>query len=335
MKFTALLASVAVAASQDGPGQGPWQTGTPESQGLSTQALDEAAERIVKEYEKFGQSRDCFVVVKNGVIVSEKYYNNYTESSTRAGASLTKSLCASLFGIAVEQGWASVDDLVHKSIKNGRQCNLEATMQNVLTMTGTSADIKDPTFSYDALGTECLNGLSDYIKENNPEGLTTPQFKDKYWAEPLGLEHTSWSPIFPGGPNLGCGFSASTSCRDLARAAQLWVNEGQWPGAGQLLSQQYAVDGRRQTVVTPPIPGFAAGGMYGYTMWLNTDDPVDKEIAHMEGLDAQCGYWSKQHEAIVVSMGAGDSFEPGCPPVWNNVRGAVVSKGHAAVNASR
>ena len=241
-------------------------------------------------------------------------------------------MCAGRFGIAVEQGWASVDDLVANSVQNPRQCTLNAKMQNVLTMSGTSVDMSHPTFSYDALGTECLNTLNDYLHECNPEGLSTPAWKDKYWQSVLGLEHTEWKSLIPiFGQNLGCGCSASTSCRDLARIAQLWLNEGAWPGHGQVINRKFAIDGWRQTIKTPGT-GFPAGNEYGYTMWLDVKDPIDPGIAHMEGLDAQCGYWSKEHEAIVISFGDGDSFEPGCPPSWVLSREAVVSSDHPLYN---
>jgi hypothetical protein len=45
-----------------GPGRGPWEAATPESQGLSTEALRLAEERVNDE---MGGDRLCFVVVKN------------------------------------------------------------------------------------------------------------------------------------------------------------------------------------------------------------------------------------------------------------------------------
>ena len=63
------------AAAQNGPGSGAWKVATPESQGLDSSALDKAAVEITEAYEALGYTRDCFLVVKNGLIVSEKYYN--------------------------------------------------------------------------------------------------------------------------------------------------------------------------------------------------------------------------------------------------------------------
>merc|ERR1719487_1783157 len=99
-------------------------------------------------------------------------------------------------------------------------------------------------------------------------------WKDRYWQEPLGLEHTRWS-----GNNLMCGTSSVISCRDLARTAQLWTNEGEWPGAGQMVSKAHIEEGRKP---------FLRNGDYGYTVWLHAQDPVDSEVAEFNGMFSQC-----------------------------------------------
>jgi CubicO group peptidase (beta-lactamase class C family) len=295
---------------------------SPESQGLSTGDLAAAAAGANLQM----GGRDCYLVVKNGYIVHETYYGNTQATSTRAGWSTTKSMCASLYGVAVQQGWAPqpVSNFVANKGFGTRQCNVAANFQNVLTMTGTSSNIDEPRFSYDTLGTQCLDTINDYIGSNNPEGLTTPAWKDKYWQEILGMEHQSWTGTLLNRNNLGCGFGAQTSCRDLARAAQLWANEGAWPGHGQIMDKEYAVNGRKYTYPT-------SGEEYGFTFWLNTKDTVDPENAHFNGMFAQCAYFSVEHNAVIVSMGDGSS----CTPAWTNGRSAIVSNSHSRYNTTR
>lgn len=245
----------------------------------------------------------------------------WKQDSIRAGWSTTKSLCAELYGVAVQQGFAGIREKIANKNANTRQCNVAADYENVLTMTGESSDISNPSYSYDTLGTNCLDTLQDFISANNPEGLTTRQWKDKHWQGPLGMEHTQWGNIFSG--NLGCGFGAETSCRDLARAAQLWVNKGQWPGAGQMMNKQYS-----ETGITNVFP--SSGRDYGYTVGLNGADPVDTKVASMNGMFAQCATFSQEHNAVVVSMGQGSS----CGPEWRNTRHALVSNDHALYNTT-
>lgn len=71
-----------------------WQIATPESQGLSSEELTDAARRVNARID----SRVCFVAVKNGFIVHEEYYQGWAISDTREAYSTTKSQCSSLFG---------------------------------------------------------------------------------------------------------------------------------------------------------------------------------------------------------------------------------------------
>lgn len=116
-----------------------------------------------------------------------------------------------MHGIAIEQGWGGLDKAVHGSVSNPRKCNRDATYQNVLSMTGTSPDISKPRFNYDTFGTDCYDVLSAYVQENNPEGLSASDWKDKYGAwGPLSLflsahPELSLRPTIPGTclPRLG------------------------------------------------------------------------------------------------------------------------------------
>ena len=72
------------------------QTATPESQGLSTAGLDRAEEQTNNEVGE----RDCFLVVKNGKIVKERYRRGRTAATISELASHTKSLCSSVGYVA-------------------------------------------------------------------------------------------------------------------------------------------------------------------------------------------------------------------------------------------
>jgi len=304
-----VLAAAAVGA-QRGPGQGPWQTATPASQGLSAAELQEAADDTNDDV----PGRVCFLVIKNGLIVHEEYYSRWGVNDTRAGWSTTKSHCSSLYGTATQQGWADPDELV-RSRTDTRNCNNDATFRHVLTMTGESRNIDQPSFSYDTDGTQCLDTLSDFIDDNNPNRMSTEQWKNNNWQNLLGMEHFEWEDYLG---YLHCGYTSETTCRDLGRAAQLWVNEGAWPGIGQIISAEHIRTGRTNVFPTK-------GTEYGYTTWLDVNDPVDEEVHGFVGMYSQCAWISKEHEAIVVSMGDGDVSGGLCSRAWVNARQAVVS----------
>ena len=208
-----LAAAPAEGNGTAGPGSGPWEVATPESQGLSTASLRAAEEAINNAV----GGRVCYLVVKNGKIVAERYRNGWDEDRLHEGFSTTKSHCSSLFGIAREQGWAEPGWKVRDHNNGTRQCNAEAEFLNVLTMTGESRELGNPSFHYDTFGTKCLDTLSDFIAQNNPAGLSAMAWKDRHWAGPLGLNRTRWGTE----AMLECGTTSRISCRDLARTAQV------------------------------------------------------------------------------------------------------------------
>ena len=246
--------------------------------------------------------------------VYENYHGRGSVTYASNGFSSTKSSCAALYGIAMEQGWADPSDKVADKNSKTRQCNDDATFQNVLTMTGRSSNLDNPRFSYDTFGTSCLDALHDFIGENNPDGLSTEAWKDKYWHDALGMENHRWNmPANNGILNMVCGSDQQITCRDMARNAQLYLNNGVWEGE-QLMSEQFAKDSRIVTV--------DGGEQYGYTLWLNSRDPVDPLISSFEGMNGQSAYISTMHDAIVVTMGT----DSGGQPAWDETRDAIVSE---------
>lgn len=307
--FFLLLLMIFRTNAQNGPGRGPWQTGTPESQGLSSSALEQAEVNTNSAV----SGRTCYLVIKNGVIVYEKYRGSGGTNVRRQAYSCTKSMCGSLYGIAVEQGWANVNDKVADRNIGTRQCNSNAEFRHVLTMTGRSSNINNPKFDYDTLGTACLDTISDFIAKNNDLGLSTYAWKEKFYADVLGFESMTWT-----GNNLGCGFGSVSTCRDLARAAQLYLNDGAWKDEGQVMNKEYTQASR-----TDIFPN--SGRDYGYTIWLQGNDPVDQDVSSFNGMYSQCAYISKKHEALIISMGQGDITGSGCSNAWVQSRNAIIS----------
>eukprot|EP00041_Stephanoeca_diplocostata_P015106 m.286268 g.286268 ORF g.286268 m.286268 type:complete len:407 (+) comp19925_c0_seq10:1297-2517(+) len=297
---------------QLGPGSGPWDVVSPESEGLNQEWLETAEEEVNRNL----GNRTCFLVVKNGKIVFEKYRRGRTVSGTSEMYSHTKSFCASVFGTAVEQGWASPEERIAQRLKNTRQCNRDASFENVLTMTGQSPNLLWPTFMYDADGSQCLDTIQDFVTGNNPDGIDAVAWKNEHWAKPLGMEHMQWGK----GGYLHCGYSAQSSCRDAARVGQLFNNNGRWPGFGQLMSEAYTEKAR--TVIHP----FAqeSWGPYGYLIWLYMQDDYDPTVSMMSGANAQCTVFSKELNAVIVSFGTDDDSL--CDPVWNAARYAVAGR---------
>jgi len=211
----------------------------------------------------------------------------------------------------------SVNDLVRNRVRNTRQCNNNAQFQHVLTMTGTSTLITTPRFSYDTTGGNCLDTISDFISENNPQGILRFTWKGRFYQDVLGLEDGfSWGSALGG---FGCGFGVDTSCRDMARTALLWANEGQWAGAGQVVNRAYAQRGGQSIFPN-------SGEDYGYTVWRNGADTVDPNVNSFIGMYTQCASVSRRHNAVIISMGTGGLSGSDCSRVWTATRNAIVTR---------
>ena len=89
------------------PDQFVWNTTSPELQGMNPQLLDSAFVRA-------GQTGyiDGLLVIRNGFIVGEDYYNGYTKKSPHTIMSVSKSFLSALTGIALQRGY--IDSLEEK-----------------------------------------------------------------------------------------------------------------------------------------------------------------------------------------------------------------------------
>jgi CubicO group peptidase (beta-lactamase class C family) len=100
---TALLLLAVFACSDDKPTEPKpapplWNTSTPEAQGMDGLLLDSAF--IQAEAAGF---IDGLVVIKNGFLVAEQYYNGFTNTSPHNVMSVSKSFLSAIVGIALEQ----------------------------------------------------------------------------------------------------------------------------------------------------------------------------------------------------------------------------------------
>ena len=81
------------------------------------------------------------------------------------------------------------------------------------------------------------------------------------------------------------------------------MNNGAWPGHGQLMDEDYVKKGR--TFVYPDMQD-AWGGPYGYTLWLwaQYEDPVSHLLESLAVLRASLSSFLAPSRARVLSSGA-------------------------------
>jgi len=80
--------------------EGDWKTSTPEEQGLDPMLLAKLYYEAAEMETLYG-----LLVIKNGYLIGEKYFNEASIDHVSGRASSTKSFTSALVGIALEQGY--------------------------------------------------------------------------------------------------------------------------------------------------------------------------------------------------------------------------------------
>jgi CubicO group peptidase (beta-lactamase class C family) len=94
-----------VASSGEWPTTG-WSTSTPEAQGMDSQKLAE----MLKAIEERGLGLHSLLIIRNGYLISENYFGSYDANTRHQLYSVTKSVIATLIGIALDQGYIKDTD---------------------------------------------------------------------------------------------------------------------------------------------------------------------------------------------------------------------------------
>ena len=234
------------------------------------------------------RTRQAFILMRNGYIVFEQYYNGSSAKDSNNVASVSKSILSALIGIAMQQGHiTSVEDRLAEHLPKyfaevGDQRLLDLTIRDMLTMThgldwrendsdralNRSGDWvaeilalpiineRGTLFNYSTGASHVLSALL-----TEATGMSTCEFAHRYLLEPLGVEAEFWG-VDPQGYFAG-GHSVSLTAREVARFGQLFLNEGSWQGQ-QLVPGWWVA---ASTTARFDIGNSYAG--YGYYWWLN------------------------------------------------------------------
>lgn len=233
-------------------------------------------------------TRQSLILMRNGYVVYEAYFNGSRAADSNNIASVSKSMLSALVGIAIEQGlFQSTDDRIadylpeyFAGISDPRLRAL--TLHHMLTMThGLAweenqserllnrsddwvADILSLPVSNDP-GTvfHYSTGASQLMSAVLTEAarMSVCEFAHRYLFAPLGIETEFWG-IDPQGYFSG-GHSVSMTAREVARFGQLFLDEGRWQGE-QIVPGWWVAS---STAPQIDIGNNYAG--YGYYWWLN------------------------------------------------------------------
>ena len=164
---------------------------------------------------------------------------------------------------------------------------------------------------YDTVGSEAINRLSDVTnavvaQDTARLGSNIGQFWRRHFAQPLGLENSSW-----GSSDTSKNFATSwsTTIRDMARVGLLMLNGGVWNGQ-RLVDENYLYN-----LMHPAFEDANTG--YGYLTWMNEDDscapkPIHRSYPHGLSQATSCmraeGCSQTYDTGVVYAAGLGGQY---------------------------
>jgi CubicO group peptidase (beta-lactamase class C family) len=271
-----VLAAAASAGAATPPTPGAfWQKVSPASVGLSAAKLDQIAAQAR------GGKSNCLVVVRDGKLAGEWYFNGTGPNTTQDVYSATKSVAGTLVGIAQDDGDLSIRQSASTWIPEWRGSAAKAvTVRDLLSM--------DSGRQWSVF-TDYVQLLGAADRTRFAIGLRQSAAPGKVWAynnaaeqtldrvlqratgkdvlafapqrlfAPLGMAHTRMTTDKAGNAQMFEGLQST--CRDMARFGVLMLNQGRW-GGKQIVSADWVkqATGRSSTRLN-------AG--YGYLWWLN------------------------------------------------------------------
>lgn len=280
-----------------------WQVSTPGEQGLDPVLVAELYHHAAELETLYG-----LLVVKNGYLVGEDYFNEGSPDQKALLQSAAKSYVSALVGMALEQGClSSVEQKMidffpdfADQIEDPRK--REITILDMLQMrAGFPPEESDPELWEAVWSGDYVHHLVDFPLTSDPgtkfqySNLTThwlgiilaracdtdlESFAQAYLFDPLGGEVGSWRKDLDG-YNWGAG-EIHVSARDTAKFGQLYLNDGNFEGQ-QIVPADW-VNRSLQTYsegAYDNIGRFQDIG-YGYQWWSATvgDHPVNFAWGH-------------------------------------------------------
>lgn len=261
---------------------------------------------------EFGEIHSL-LIVQNGKLIFENYYNGWKADSLHQLQSATKSIVATLLGCAIKQGMipsatAPISNYYHSNLfkdalkKKIRIDDLltqrhglkwkeapwdapDNTWRKVLATEGdwyqmileTPMDTLPGTrFNYSNAAPVLTTGIIQKAAKMNIDS-----FAKRYLFDPLGIEQFHFWAGNGGPQNNGMALLFLRS-RDMAKIGQLYLQNGQWDNQ-EIMPAQFVKDATSAKVKHVEPNGVYSGYDYGYFWWSN---PVWRKAVFTKPINA-------------------------------------------------
>jgi CubicO group peptidase (beta-lactamase class C family) len=302
-----------------------WKVSTPEEQGIDSEKLIEFMESVKKE----DRHVHSLLIVRNGYLVMEAYFNPYQKDLKHIVFSAAKSISSLLIGLAIKDGYIKNVNQPVLDFFPGYQDKIEhlderkksLTLFHLLTMTD-GLEWKDWPYRVGMEGDflkllSAADGVKYFLDKPMREspgqaynynsgasyllaaiikqvtGKSALDYAREKLFKPIGIEEASWG-IYQKGINNGAS-ELFLKPRDMARLGFMVLNKGYWEGK-QILPAQWIEDSSKAYVKMDFIEY-----QYGY-MWY-----IDKSLRFFnvsaQGLGGQNIYIVPDQDMVVVFTG--------------------------------
>lgn len=236
-----------------------WESVTPSQLGWDTAAIEDLKNFLTLKNTK------SFMILVNGKIAMEEYFNGHSASAYWQWNSAGKALTSAAIGIAQQQGLLDIDDKVSKYL--GKDWSAESaekedliTIRNLLSMTSGLNDQKqivkrrnltyladsDSRWSY----SNVFQLLMKVIESAGGQDFKT--YFDSEIGSKIGMKgQWKFGPIFK---------IYHSNTRSMARFGLLALNNGNWDRT-EIINENYFKESISSSQIINPA--------YGYLWWLN------------------------------------------------------------------
>jgi CubicO group peptidase (beta-lactamase class C family)/chromosome segregation ATPase len=290
---------------------GRWYAASPRALGFDPVRLSDTITSIGKMPGVYG-----FLLVRDGYLVSERYWREGTRSKPHNIKSASKSVISALVGIAIDKGYFGLDQPIVELLPKAAKLfddplKKKITVRHLLTMRsglepasyqaynvwiasrdwvkealhGPLRSAPGASYHYSTANTHLLSVI---LAETT--GGSTRSFAEKMLFGPMDIQVHGWQKD-PTGVHVG-GNNLSLVPRDLAKFGQLYLDGGRW-GNRQLVSRSWIEASTHPTKNGP----HATYGTYGFLWWVQ---PPDQGSFAAVGYGGQYVLVSPRHDAVVI-----------------------------------
>jgi len=263
-----------------------WSASSPGAQGINSLILDSAF--IVAEQMGYV---DGILVIRNGCLVAERYYNGYSANDSHNIKSVSKSFLSAITGIALQKGYFTLEDKVMDYFPEYvtdtmdirkyditindlmiMRMGIDIEENNLLDVLATPNWIKTTLdlpllsapgekFRYNTLETHLLSAIL-----TKTSGLSTYELTKKYLTDPIGIDIDYWRQD-PYGYFFG-GSDMFFTPREMAVLGYLYLNKGKL-GETQIIPADWVTTSLTRTWETDSKEwGVLRDYNYGHLWWL-------------------------------------------------------------------